>query len=731
MASNFKISRRALIRSSVAGALGIVGTSLLAACSSGDSKSTPAAAQSTSGSASNSNSSGATASASTSNGSTATSGTAQASASPGAANGGLGASLIGEIEGPEIITDESKWPKSFNEAPQLADLVKQGKLPPVAERIGQDPIVVKPLHEIGKYGGTWHRGFTGPGDGWNGFRAAGMDTIIGWAPNGKDHVPNIAKAWEMSDDGTTLTLTLRRGMKWSDGEPFTADDFVFWYEDMFSNDDFMPVKTNDMKIGGQVGSVEKVDDTTVKFVFPSAYFLLVDVIAGANGLGGQAVQGLAGNGGYAPAHYLKQFHPKYADEAKLKDEISKAGVNDWPTLLKQKNNWTLNPDLPVLTPWKTSKPINTSNWVLERNPYSVWVDTEGNQLPYIDTISMTLVESLEVENLSAIAGQYDFQARGIDLGKLPVILENREKSDYTVHLDLGDYGSDICFYVNQSYEDDAEVGKWLGTADFRRALSLGIQRDQINETFFLGTGTGGSAVPSDSNKYNPGPEYRTRWATYDPDQANQLLDKLGLTKKNGDGFRLRSDGSGPLSVEVMTNSGQFLPFTQMAEMIAEHWKAIGIKLTIKEVERSLGDQMVEANQVQLFAWSNDGSENLFLSPKGIIPRGSGDSMGPLYGQWYSTGGKQGKEPPEDLKAAMEKFDKALVAPDEERIKMGKELWANSADQVYLIGIVGLSAASMGIRIVKNNVGNVPARQYNSPIVKNPCISIPPTFYFKS
>lgn len=641
----------------------------------------------------------------------------------------LGASLIGEIEGPTIVTDPSKWPKTFNEAPQLAELVKQGKLPPVAERIGQDPIVVQPLHEIGRYGGTWHRGFTGPGDKWNGYRAAGMDTLIGWHYTAAKQVPNIAKSWEFSDDGRVLTLHLRRGMKWSDGEPFTADDFVFWFEDMYGNDELMPVKPVDMSINGNPGRLEKIDDYTIRFVFPDPYFLLVDKLAGAGPLGGQAVMGLSANGTYAPAHYLKQFHPKYADPAELDRLVQEAGVDNWVTLFKQKNDWTLNPDLPVITPWKTVSPINSTTWRLERNPYSIWVDTEGNQLPYIDEIVMTLAENLEVLNLRAIAGEYDFQARHIDLSKLPVFLENQEKGNYRVYLDLGDYGSDMCIYINQSYEADSEIGKWLRTADFRRALSLGIDRDQLNETFWLGTGTPGSPVPSETNRYNPGPEYRTLWHTYDPEKANAMLDRLGLDQRDSEGFRQRTDGKGRLRLEIITNGGQFIQFTQIAEVIAQQWREIGIELIVREVERSLSDTIINANEHQLYAWNNDGSEDVFQSPKCVIPR-AGDPIGPLYGLWYATNGREGKEPPPPLRAAIEKFRQGFVAPEEERIRIGKELWADAVDQVNAIGIVGLSAASQGVRIVKNSMGNVPARQYNSPIVKNPCISCPPTFFFR-
>ncbi len=174
----------------------------------------------------------------------------------------------------------------------------------------------------------------------------------------------------------------------------------------------------------------------------------------------------------------------------------------------------------MLSPWKTVTPINTPTWTLERNPYSVFVDTAGNQLPYIDKVVLTLAENLEVLNLRAIAGEYDYASRHVDLGKLPVFIENQQKGNYKVYLDPGDY-CDLIIKFNLNYDADPEIAKWFNTADFRRALSLGIDRDQINETFWLGTGTPGSVVPVDSNKYNPGPQYRKLWATLDVEEGQR------------------------------------------------------------------------------------------------------------------------------------------------------------------------------------------------------------------
>ena len=414
--------------------------------------------------------------------------------------------LIGKLEGPEVVTDPAKLPKAFKEAPQLAEQVKAGKLPPVAERIGQDPLVIKPLHEIGKYGGTWRGGFTGPADFWNGYRCcSGPDHLLFWDYTGDRPRPNIAKGYEMQDGGRALVLHLRRGMKWSDGQPFTADDFVFWFEDIYRNKDLVPTPSAAMAINGKQGEIEKVDTYTVRFKFPEPYFMLPDVLAGSTALAGQ--QGcVRGMGGFAPAHYLKQFHPKYVGKDELDKKVKDAKFDSWVRLFLSKNDWALNPDLPGALAVEDGRPRSIrrrGRW--SGTPTASSWTRPGNQLPYIDKVVLTLAENLEVINLRAIAGEYDFQARHLDLGKLPVFLENQQKGNYKVYLDPGDYGGDMIIKFNLSYEADPEIAKWINTADFRRALSLGIDRDQINETFWLGTGTPSSVVPADSNKYNPGP----------------------------------------------------------------------------------------------------------------------------------------------------------------------------------------------------------------------------------
>ena len=641
-----------------------------------------------------------------------------------------GANLIGKLEGPEVITDPAQFPKSFKEAPALAELVKAGKLPPVTERIGQDPLVIKPLREIGKYGGTWRRGFTGPFDTSNGHRAAQNDKLLYFDYTGTKIVPNIARGWEVSPDGKVITLLLRRGMKWSDGQPFTADDFVFWYEDLYQNKELVPTPLSVMTINGKPIAIRKVDASTIQFVAPEPYYGLPTVLASVWGIGHHARYGRFALGGFAPAHYLKQFHPKYTTMEQIDKRVAELKFETWVTLFKNRNDACRNPDLPVVTPWKTTSPINTPTWILERNPYSVWVDTDGNQLPYIDRIRMTLGESLEVINLRAIAGEYDSQARHIDISKLPVLLENQQRGGYRVYLDPSDQGADVGLFCNQSYEKDAEIGRWLARREFRIALSHGIDRQQLNETFVLGLGQTGSAAPGERTPYFPGPEFRSLHTGYDVKQANAMLDKLGLSKRDSEGYRLRTDGGGRLRLALTTYLG-FLPFTKIAEMVVEQWKKIGIRGEVQEMERGLATARLLGNEHQIYFETQWGADNMFGHQPLFFPAEAQSPLGPLYGTWYSSAGAKGKTPPPRMRELMDKYRKTFGVPDQERTRLAKDVWKIALDELWIIPVVSNSPASQGVRVIKTNIGNVPERLWNSAVSDNPHIAHTETWYFKS
>src|SRR5258708_30114167 len=239
--------------------------------------------------------------------------------------------LVGKLENPTIIIDPAQWPKKFSEAPALAELVKAGRGPAVEQRIPEEPMVVKPLRSTGKYGGTWRRGFLGPGDSENGNRVRASDKLLFWDVNGKEIAPNVAKGFEVSADGRRTTLFLRKGMKWSDGAPFTADDFMFWFEDMYQNKDLIKSPAPELAANGKPGRISKVDETTVLFEFDDPHFLFASQLAGDTQVGGGQSRLQSEErelGLYAPAHYLKQFLPNYSPAEALNVKAKAAGFDN-------------------------------------------------------------------------------------------------------------------------------------------------------------------------------------------------------------------------------------------------------------------------------------------------------------------------------------------------------------------------------------------------------------------
>jgi peptide/nickel transport system substrate-binding protein len=650
-------------------------------------------------------------------------------AAPADSPGTAGSFVLGKLEGAEVVLEASKFPKTFKEAPELAALVQQGKLPPVAERIGQDPLVIKPVHGIGKYGGVIRKAFIGASDG-TAFRfAAGPDSLVYVDWQWTKVVPNIARSFELSSDGRVLTVQLRRGMRWSDGAPFTADDIIFWYEDIYQNRQLVAAPSADLLINGKPVVIQKIDQHGIRFVSPDPNYLLPQRLAAGGDLGGQSSGGDRGLGLMAPKHYLTKFHTKYTPQAEIDRLVAEGKFSGWATFFKNKSSWTLNVDLPVLSPWRTTRAMSDPNsFVMERNPYSIWVDTEGNQLPYVGTISHTFASDLEVISLRAVSGEYDFQDRVLDVAKLPILVDAQQRGGYKIHLDPEQGGLGIAF--NLAYDADTEIGDLIRNVEFRRALSIAIDRDQINETFFLRTGTPGAAVPADDNKYSPGKEWRTKWATLDVAQANQLLDRIGYTQKDADGLRLRKDGKGPVRLEFLAVN-RLADFPQIAEVIKRQWRTIGVDLLVETTNATLAQARIMANTAQMTG-NNLGSEDVFLFSDIVIPGGRGFSaiMGTPYANWMRTGGAQGKEPFPALKQLMELWAKGYASPEKERIDIGKEINRQFVDQVFGIGLIGQGLTSYGVRYAKTSLGNVPGRIVNAITVRTSMNAHPMTFFYK-
>ena len=637
-----------------------------------------------------------------------------------------------QTEAGRLVTESSKIPETFQEAPMLADLVTKGRLPPVGERIGTDPIVLEPLHEIGQYGGTLRRAFVGPGDNWGITRfASGPDSFLYWDKDWKSVRPNVAREFEVSRDGRILTIFLRRGMRWSDGVPFTADDVMFWYEELYLDRRIVPGPSPSLMVDNEEVLIEKVDDTTISFVAPKPFEVIVEMLASPTDIAGPSMYGRTGMGGFAPRHYLSQFHPKYSSESEVKTLAREAGFANWSIFLKKRNDWTLNTDLPVVSPWRVVSPINTQKFRLERNPYSVWVDTAGNQLPYIDRISNLLCSSPDTVNFKAVAGQLDFQNRHLDISQLPFLLRNRKRSGYNVFLDPNE-GTDLGLRINLSHRIDPEIGGWLGSPTFRRALSLAVDRDEINETLMLGLGQPTASVPASGNRYYPGPEWSSRWATHDVAEANRLLDGLGLTKKDSEGFRLRKDGAGRLRLNCMATVSHF-DYAAVAEMVREQWKAIAIDLDVQIVDPALFHQRSISGEAQL-AVQITGTEDPFVFPDLLFPYstvGFGAIMGIDFGKWFRSYGKKGIRPPNEIVEMINLWRIGRTVAREERIRIGIELIRRHVDLVLSIGVLSAAYGQHAIHLVKKDLGNVPRRMLNSPMIMSPLNALPMTFFFRN
>lgn len=556
---------------------------LMAACGGGAPRSEPPAAQPTEGSATSSETT---------------------SDSPAASTGGA---ALDEYQAQrEACTNESPcWPSisdtvpsSFSEAPVLAERVAAGELPPVEERLPVNPLVIEPTEMIGQYGGVLRGAFTGPGDRQN-YERWVIDYTIFWDAGATELRPRLAHKWESNEDGSVWTIYLREGLKWSDGEPFTADDYIFWREYIVGNDELVPAKPWWIIWGGELAEFEKIDDYTFTITFAEP-FPTWPVNLASTTVAGHLQAGRTGGGLYAPAHYLEQFHPDFVGQEAVDKMAEEAGMGSWNLFFLSKNDAAMNPEVPVMAPWKPVTTVASDELVFERNPYFWAVDTAGNQLPYFDGIALELVEELEVLNLRAIAGNYTIQGRHIDFAKLPVIRENQKKGDYFVEFWSSTTRHPVSVMFNMDYNEDPEIAEYtVHNVEFRRALSLAIERDEINETFFLGVGTPSSSCPADTPPFYNSDRWDEQWGRFDPEEANRILDEIGLDQRDAEGFRLLPSGK-RLTLRLDAVSGAFLDYPSMGEKIAQTWaQEIGIHMTVNPVERSLWNERSEANQTMV------------------------------------------------------------------------------------------------------------------------------------
>jgi peptide/nickel transport system substrate-binding protein len=606
----------------------------------------------------------------------------------------------------------------LKEAPMLAELVKAGKLPPVEERLPADPMIIPIEEEIGVYGGTLRRFFIGPSDGSNWGRVV-RGGFLCWNKANTQVIPQVAKSWQISQDLKTYTFSLRKGMKWSDGAPYTADDIMFWWNDMQLNTEMTAAPAAWMTVGGARGNIEKVDDYTVKFVFGGPYPLILEWLTGGGG-------GEIG----APKHYVSQFHINYAkDKDALLKMAADAKFDKWFQLFANKNSYATNADRPTIYAWAPDKSTAADKrYTWTRNPYCYFVDPQGNQLPYIDTIVYDFADNADVVNLKVIAGEADLQERHTNLVNYPVFMKEKEKGDYRVLLWPDPCGGDASLMFNQNYVmKDPLVGEWLANKDFRIALSYALNRDEILQSAFLGLGVPRQLCVEDASPFFPSKEWANKYIEYDVKKANDMLDKL-LPKKGADGMRLRPDGQ-VLSL-VIDAINAFGPWPDVGQLAVRDWAKVGVKATVSVIERSLYYTRLNANEQQIAIWNVGGAEHMFIYPYWTSAYSNSSRIGPVNGLWWTSGGKSGVEPTGNLKKVMDLTEKGKTVSEAERAELGKEIIRINCEEIWSIGTVGLSPMVQGVVVAKNKLRNVPEKLSNSVVPLSPGNAFPEQWFWK-
>lgn len=611
----------------------------------------------------------------------------------------------------------------YKEAPMLAEMVAAGELPPVDERLPEEPLVEE-VAEIGTYGGVLRRGFLGPSD-HNNYTRLAYDALVRFSPDGAEVIPHAAKGWESNEDFSAWKLFLREGMKWSDGEPFTADDIMFWYEHILLDTDLMPSVPGWMvNKDGSTAKVEKLDDYTVQWAYAQPNTAFLPDLANKDGAD-KSITNLA----FVPAHYLQQFHPAFVDQAALDALVKERGFQTWPELFAVEAMPHLSGKRPSTAAWvPDNSTVADQIFVLKRNPYYFAVDQAGNQLPYIDEARFTFFADAEALNLAAIGGEIDMQGRHIKMSNYPVLVENAEKGGYRVLTWPTFGGSDAVLMFNQTYVIDPVMGDLLRNKDFRIALSHAIDREAIKELAFLGLGEARQGVPAPNHPYYPGDEYAFKYTEYDAAKANEMLDAIGLTERDSEGFRLLPNGE-RLDIELQVILA-FANWPDVAQIVVQNWGDVGVRTHVEIRERALGFQMRDTNDLMVEMWNEDTTGFPFSGQPKMDPRSQPAlTFAPAVRQWYLSGGAEGMEPTPEIAKLVEIIDEAKVSGRERQIELAQELFKIWADNVWEIGTVGLTPMIQGVVVVNQKLHNVPETAGNDWPLRTPGNTRPEQFFF--
>jgi peptide/nickel transport system substrate-binding protein len=525
------------------------------------------------------------------------------------------------------------------------------------------------------------------------FHAFGHARLVGYDLR-LELVPDILKDYEV-EEGRVFTLRLRRGHKWSDGAPFTAEDFRFWWEDVARNPELSPAGPDvRLLVEGEAPRVEVLDERTVRYSWSRPNPLFLPTIAATTALEI-----------YRPAHYLKPFHARYADPARLAQLVRETRSRDWVQLYGRKDRIDDfdNPDMPTLQPWRPTTPPPAQRFVAERNPYFHRVDKAGRQLPYIDRFILTVVDPKLVP-LKTGAGETDLQARHLFFKDYTFLKESEPRSGLRTLLWPEGRSAHLAIYPNLNVNDPV-WRRLFRDRRFREALSLGIDRESLSQYLFFGL-----AEPSNNSILPASPlwreEYGARCTTYDPEAANRILDELGLKHDGSGGVRLLPDGR-PMELVIET-AGDDAEQTDLLELLRDQWREIGFRIHAKPADREVLRNRIFAGEtpISVFNGIDNGTPTAAMPPEDFAPTSQADQpQWPKWGQHYETGGAAGTPPDlPEARALLELYGRWKVTADPAE---QAAIWARMLDlytrECFTLGIVQNVRQPVAVRTDLRNI----------------------------
>ncbi len=613
----------------------------------------------------------------------------------------------------------------YREAPEFRTRVMAGSLPPVEQRLPRNPVLLSPVERIGRYGGTWHITLLGYDHTSLLSRTIAYENLVRWDPYWTKVIPNLAQSWEVKSNATVFVFKLRPGTRWSDGAPFTSEDVKAWFDDVVNVPELTPIPPSWLVLDGRTAICEVIDPGTIEFRFagPNAIFIQHLASMRANALARY------------PQHYFRKFHVRHNPDG-ARDLVKRTGATNWADAFQKVYapwDW-VNPDAPTLDAWVMTTPYKPGTTPIKavRNPYYWKVDTQGNQLPYIDGIEATVVADQAQLLQRVLDGRIDMQSEGFDWKVAsPQLLDRKGRDKWRPMRLIPSMPNMLALCLNLAHPDPIVRSVFTNKA-FRVALSEAIDRKRIIKEVLDGRGKPWQIAPRDESSFRH-EKLGVQFTQFNPRRSAQALDELELKPATDSGIRRLRDGR-TLEIEILLPTGRGEDWITAFKILEENWRAIGVGMKIETLSRTDFYARLNANRHDAAAWWSGGGITPIMEPEFFVPV-TFERIGPArvpYGvpwaAWFTDhGAANAQEPPPSVRRQMEIYRKIMGEPDQNRQKtLMRQVLDIAAEEFYAIG---LCQDTVSHAIVSRDFRNVPEPQFDSWTYPTPAPANPCQFFF--